>query len=223
MKKLIQGIVEFRKNVQDGYREAFGKLAVGQSPDTLFIACSDSRVVPNTFASTNPGDLFVLRNVGNLIPPCNHHGISCSDESEAAAIEFSVLNLNVSHIVVCGHSECGAMQALINNRKKINAPNLQSWLRHGDAAVDRLKSGISLDPSLTQHNQLSQLNVLLQIENVKSYPAVLKRIEEGSLTVYGWWFDIAKADVYAYEEELKRFVLIDEEEATRLVKRLEKQ
>lgn len=222
MKKLIQGIVEFRRNVQDGYREAFGRLAIGQSPDTLFIACSDSRVVPNTFASTNPGDLFVLRNVGNLIPPCDSHGVSSSDESEAAAIEYSVQNLNVSHIVVCGHSECAAMRALVNNRNTITAPNLKSWLRHGDPAMDLLSSGVTLNSSLTDHNQLSQLNVLLQIENIKSYPAVQKRIEDGSLSVHAWWFDISKADVYAFEKELNRFVLIDEEEADRLLKRLEK-
>lgn len=220
MKKLIQGIVEFRRNVQDGYREAFGRLATGQSPDTLFIACSDSRVVPNTFASTNPGDLFVLRNVGNLIPPCDSHGISSSDESEAAAIEYSVQNLNVSHIIVCGHSECGAMRALVNNRNTIAAPNLKSWLRHGDLAMKQLKSGVTLDASLAEHNQLSQLNVLLQIENIKSYPTVKKRLENGSLSIHAWWFDIAKADVYAFEKELNCFVLIDEKEADRLLQRL---
>lgn len=221
MKKLIQGIVEFRKNTQKDYREAFGRLATGQSPDTLFIACSDSRVVPNTFASTNPGDLFVLRNVGNLVPPCGAHGVSSGDESEAAAIEFSVLGLNVAHIIVCGHSECGAMFALIDDRKKVKTPNLQSWLRHGDSAVDRLHAGKALDPSLTEHNQLSQLNVLLQMEHVKSYPAVAKRIKAGTLSVHGWWFDIAHADVYAYEEDLNRFVLIDEQEAERLLIRFE--
>ncbi len=221
MNKLIQGIVEFRRTVQQSYREAFGRLATGQSPDTLFIACSDSRVVPNTFASTNPGDLFVLRNVGNLIPPCDKDGRSKSDEAEAAAIEFSVLSLKVSDIIVCGHSECGAMRALVNNRKKIETPNLRSWLRHGDAAMTKLKAGIALDSSLAPHNQLSQLNVLLQMEHVKSYPAVKQRIDEGSLGLHGWWFDIAKADVYAYEENKKRFVLIDEEEAERMMQRLE--
>src|SRR3989344_7005564 len=115
MKKLILGIVEFRNNVQESYREAFGKLATGQAPDTLFIACSDSRVVPNTFASTNPGDLFVLRNVGNLVPPCDKHGLSTSDESEAAAIEYSIETLGVTNIIVCGHSECAAMRALVGD------------------------------------------------------------------------------------------------------------
>lgn len=221
MKKLIQGIVEFRRNTQESYRESIGRLS-GQAPDALFIACSDSRVVPNTFASTNPGDLFVLRNVGNLIPPCGEHGVSASDEAEAAAIEFSILTLNISNIIVCGHSECAAMRALVGNRRVVNTPNLRSWLRHADAALDQLRSGSVIDPTLSEHNQLSQLNVLLQLEHIKSYPAVKERLREGTLGLHGWWFDITKADVYAYEDQMKRFVLIDEEEADRLIQRLEK-
>lgn len=217
MKKLIDGIVEFRKNVQESYREAFGQLATGQSPDTLFIACSDSRVVPNTFASTNPGDLAVLRNVGNLIPPSRKDGMSVSDEAEAAAIEFSVISLNVPDIIVCGHSECAAMRALVGDRKKVAMPNLRSWLRHGDSALEQLKAGVVLDPSLEPHNQLSQLNVLSQIENIKSYPEVRKRLEEGTLAIHGWWFDIKHADVYGYDEQLKKFILIDEVGASRLL------
>lgn len=222
VKKLIQGIVDFRKKTQKEFRESFGYLATGQSPDTLFIACSDSRVVPNTFASTNPGDLFVVRNVGNLIPPCGEHGFSKSDESEAAAIEFSVLSLKVSDIIVCGHSECAAMSALVGDRNKVKMPNLRNWLRHGEAAFEQLKIGAVLDSSLKIHNQLSQLNVLSQMEHIKTYPDVLNRIKDGSLKIHGWWFDIAKADVYAYEETLNKFILIDEEEADRLLKRLEK-
>lgn len=222
MRKLIEGIVEFRRKVQKDYREAFGRLATGQSPDTLFVACSDSRVVPNTFASTNPGDLFVLRNVGNLVPPCGEHGISCADEAEAAAIEYSVLSLSVRDIIICGHSECGAMRALISDRAQVMAPHLRSWLRHGDQALERLRTGISLDPTISDHNQLSQLNVLLQMEHVMSYPAVQERISAGSLAVHGWWFDIANADVYAYINEEKRFVLIDEEAAQYLLERFVK-
>ncbi len=217
MKKLIQGIVEFRRTVQEGYREAFGRLAIGQSPDTLFIACSDSRVVPNTFASTNPGDLFVLRNVGNLIPPCDRHGLSVGDEAEAAAVEYAVEVLKVSDIIVCGHSECGAMRALIGDRNQLEMPNLRSWLRHGDIAFDQLRAGTYLDSELSEHNQLSQLNVLLQMEHVKSYPSVRRRIQAGSLAVHGWWFEIGRADVHAYDEKRKRFVLIDEEEAQRIL------
>ncbi len=222
MKKLINGIVEFRRNVRPGYRESFGRLATGQSPDALFIACSDSRVVPNIFASTDPGDLFVLRNMGNLVPCCDENGLSNSDESEAAAIEFSVVNLSVSNIIVCGHSECAAMRALVTDREKVGSPNLRNWLRHGDSALRDLRQGITLDPSLSEWNQLSQLNVLSQMKHVLSYPVVRKRFEEGSLRIHGWWFDIKKADVYAFEDEFNRFTLIDEVEAKRIIDKLEK-
>src|SRR5271154_5622632 len=105
MKKLLQGIVEFRKSLTEERRALFAQLALGQKPDVLFIGCSDSRVVPNLFASTEPGDLFVVRNIGNLIPPCS---CSAHESSVAAAIEFSLFSLNVSDIIICGHSECGA-------------------------------------------------------------------------------------------------------------------
>jgi carbonic anhydrase len=210
VKKLIEGIIEFRRTVRDGYKESFGRLATGQKPDSLFIACSDSRVVPNTFASTNPGDLFVLRNVGNMIPACDEHGVSVSDESEAAAIELSVIGLNVRDIIVCGHSECAAMRAIIRGRDGIQTPNLRNWLRHGEDAHAQLKSGFTLDPSLAEHNQLSQLNVLKQMEHVASYPAVRERLDKGTLRIHGWWFDISKADVYAFNKAAGRFVVIDE-------------
>src|SRR5579862_9640960 len=119
MKKLIQGIVDFRSNLTEEGRALFAKLALGQKPDALFIACSDSRVVPNLFASTNPGDLFVLRNIGNLVPPASS---SPQDTSAVAAIEFSIFSLKVSDIIVCGHSECGAMQALAHGSDPVCCP-----------------------------------------------------------------------------------------------------
>lgn len=221
MKKLIRGIVEFRQNVQPGYREKFAKLALGQTPDALFIACSDSRVVPNAFASADPGDLFVIRNVGNLIAPAGGDGVSAGNESEAAAVEFALANLQVSDIIVCGHSECGAMQALLKDRNNLEPVHLRSWLRHGEDALERLEKEHGLDFSLALHNQLSQLNVLSQIEHLKTYPMVQERLKAGRLRLHGWWFEIRHADVYAYEEALNRFVLIDETEAARLLKRLQ--
>ncbi len=221
MKKLIEGIIEFRRTVQQGYREAFGRLATGQAPDTLFVACSDSRVVPNTFASTNPGELFVIRNMGNLVPPCGPDGKSSGDGAEAGAIEFSVQSLRVRDIIICGHSECGAMRALIGDRNQLTMPNMSHWLRHGDKALELLKSGYRIDPTIAPHNQLSQLNVLLQMEHVKSYPAVKKRMDEGSLQVHGWWFEIAKADVFAYDDSEKAFKIIDEDEAERMLRPLQ--
>ncbi len=215
MKKLIQGIVDFRKNLTEESRELFAKLALGQKPDSLFIACSDSRVVPNLFASTNPGDLFVLRNVGNLVPPA-----SSEDASASAAIEFSVFALNISDIIVCGHSECGAMQALVKNADVQSCPHMMSWLKYGEESLNIVKKGGAINPTLSLHNQLSQVNVLQQIEHIKSYPFVRERLEKKTLRIHGWWFDIAHADVYCYEKELNQFILIDEKEAMLIMKRL---
>jgi len=115
-------------------RNAFKDLALKQEPDALFITCSDSRVVPDLLASTYPGDLFTMRNVGNLVPPATAEGISTGDLSEASAIEYSVLVLNVANIVVCGHSECGAMMTVIANETPADASNLARWLHHAHTA-----------------------------------------------------------------------------------------
>ncbi|APJ03694.1 carbonic anhydrase [Silvanigrella aquatica] len=217
MKKLIHGIIDFRKNVIEGYRETFARLALGQSPDALFIACSDSRVVPNLFASTDPGDLFVVRNVGNMIPPCSRNGYSVGDESEAAAIEFSLLTLNVSSIIICGHSECGAMQGILANRNAISSPNLRSWLQYGESALKKLQSGYEINPGLQPHNQLSQINVVEQKKHLESYPLVQEFIRDHKLKIYCWWFDIATADVYSFNEQEGRFKILDDAEAERLL------
>jgi carbonic anhydrase len=205
MKKLIQGIIEFKNNLTKENRELFAQLALGQKPDALFIACSDSRVVPNLFASTNPGDLFVLRNVGNLIP---HISCAAEERSASAALEFSVSVLQVSDIIVCGHSECGAMQALANGGDTPSCPHLKTWLKHGEEAVKKVRNGLSLDPDLAEHNQISQMNVLQQVSHIESYPIVRERLDQGRLKVHGWWFDIAQAAVSYYDPVKHRFVLI---------------
>src|SRR3989338_9324413 len=130
MRKLIEGIVDFRKRTLPSYREAFGHLALDHSPDALMIACSDSRVVPNLFASTDPGDLFVIRNPGNLVPA--YQNTTTAQTSEGAAIEIAVDTLKVKDIIVCGHSHCAGMTALLNEEKA--TPQLKQWLRHGQKA-----------------------------------------------------------------------------------------
>src|SRR3954469_3384388 len=138
MRKLVQGIVDFRNRVRPVARETFARLALGQSPDALFIACSDSRVAVNVFASTEPGDLFVVRNPGNIVSPAAADGLSVADDSEAAAIEFAVLQLPVKDIIVCGHSSCGAIAPLVRGRQSVSAPPLRSWLRHAERAAERV-------------------------------------------------------------------------------------
>jgi len=217
VKKLINGIVEFRANITEEYRALFAKLALGHRPDALFIACSDSRVVPNVFASTDPGDLFVLRNIGNLIPP---HFSLPEDNSCLAAIEFSLFTLGISDIIVCGHSECGAMQALVEGIPHKNCPHLSSWLKYGEEALGKMGKYGSIGQGLSKHNHLSQVNVLLQMEHIASYPFVRERLDKKQLRLHGWWFDIARAEVYCYEPSQEQFMLIDENEAKLILARL---
>lgn len=220
MRKLIMGIVDFRERMLPQYAERFRELALTQTPDALFITCSDSRVVPDLLASTHPGDLFTMRNVGNLIPPAAPDGVSTGDVSEASAIEYAVLVLQVANIVVCGHSECGAMKAVLTRSPKLDAPNLDRWLDHANTAAFRLEHEGALDTGLKTHDQLSQLNVLVQIEHLISYPIVRERVAAGSLHLSGWWFDIATGDMYAYEAASRSFEVIDRQEAERLIGRL---
>lgn len=217
MRKLIQGIIDFRENRKPNYEETFQRLALGQKPDALFVGCSDSRVVPNLFASTEPGDLFVIRNVGNLIAPCcGEHNENAKEHAEAAAIEYATLVLGVSDIIVCGHSECGATLAALDENRKLS-PNLSSWLEHLRPSVERLKKGEVLDPKLSLHNQLSQINVLQQLEHISTYPVVQEALKNKTLRLNAWWFNIAKVEVEVYNPTKKKFVPIDKKMAEQML------
>jgi carbonic anhydrase len=194
MRKLLKGIVDFRSRVRPQVRETFARLALGQKPDALFIACSDSRVAINVFASTEPGDLFVVRNPGNIVSPAALDGRSLADESEAAAIEFAVFELQVRDIIVCGHSSCGAMTGLLQGRASVGPPNLRSWLRHAEPALERIE-GRGAPGAI---DRLSQANVLLQLEHLRSYPPVAQAEADGRLRLHAFWFDIAEAEVRAF-------------------------
>jgi len=217
MKKLIQGIVDFRKSLSNVDRALFAKLALGQKPDTLFIACSDSRVVPNLFASNNPGDLFVLRNIANLVPPSD---FTEQDHSASAALEFAMLSLNVSDIIICGHSGCGGMKALLEGVDDPCCSHLKLWLKHGAEALKSLREGVTLNSNLSEQDQLSQLNVLQQMKHVETYSFIQKKLKKKEVRIHGWWFDIGQAQVHCYEQSLNDFVLIDEVEGKLILERL---
>ena len=220
MRKLIRGIVEFRERELPQYAARFRELARGQSPDALFITCSDSRVVPDLLVSTDPGDLFTMRNVGNLVPPATAEGASTGDVSEAGAIEYAMLALKVANIVVCGHSECGAMKSVLAPDAKLKAPNLELWLHYASTARFRLEHEGALDTARAPYDQLSQLNVLVQLEHLMTYPIVRTAVAEGRVALSGCWFDIATGDMYAYERASRSFEIIDRAEAERLLARL---
>ncbi len=221
MRKLIHGLVDFRERLAPSYQETFARLAMGQKPDVLFVACSDSRVVPNLFASTEPGDLFVIRNVGNLVAPSDaseqDDGVNLFDRSEAAAIEYAVGILGVADIVVCGHSECGATIALLDENRPLS-PNLKSWLRHGEPSIDRLQNGELLNSDLPLHNQLSQINVLQQIDHLRSYPLVKRALAENRLRLHAWYFNIGKVEVEVFDPNAHQFRPIDREMAESMLK-----
>jgi carbonic anhydrase len=204
MKKLIRGILQFRQTQREGLAETFAKLALGQKPDALFIACSDSRMAVNVFASSDPGDLFVLRNVGNLAPPFGHPG----GTGTAAAVDFAVDNLSVRHIIVCGHSNCGAIAALCRGHETLPDGPLKAWLEMG---ADVTAAGS--DPG-----EASRHNVLRQLEHLKGYPSVARAMGQRDLRLHGMWFDIRHLDVLYYEESASRWTILDATEGERILR-----
>lgn len=219
MRKLVEGIVKFRREMRPGYREQFAHLALDQRPDTLFVACSDSRVVPNTFASTDPGDLFVVRNPGNIIPPSDASLVPAA-AGAAAAVEFAVSRLGVTEIVVCGHSDCGVMKAMASGAEA-GSGVLAAWLKAAGDSLLELKRRPELATERPFHDRLAQAHALIQLEHLKTHAPVREAVAAGRLRLHAWWFDLAGADVHAWEPSLSRFVLIDEAEAERIFARLD--
>ncbi len=214
MRKLLEGVSEFRRLRRSAYRETFARLAHGQQPDALLIACSDSRVAPNVFASTQPGDIFVVRNVGNLVPaPTEPPGAS-----ESAGLEFALRRLEVSDIIVCGHSSCGAMQALLAPASDLS--RVSAWLRHAAPALERFRAGVRLPGDWTGADQLSQLNVLAQLEQIRAYPEARDRLNAGRLRLHGWWFDLVNTELRDYDAPSGAFVPLDEQRVQTILARM---
>jgi len=200
----------------------FAEFSKGQRPDCLFVGCSDSRVVPNLFSSTNPGDLFVMRNVGNIVPPA---GTTVRGDmlSEGAAVEFAVGVLGVKHIIVCGHSDCGAMRASHTmadpevKEKPQLPPHVAGWLRYGAQSVERFQTLPVPDPKWSPVNQLSQVNVLQQLENLMTYNLVKQKVLDSThLELHAWWYDVGSGDVFVYDKLYRKFVLLDDVSAREL-------
>src|SRR5947207_3345280 len=174
MQKLIQGIHQFQKESFRPLRGLFEKLANGQNPETLFITCSDSRIDPTLLTKAQPGDLFILRNAGNIIPP---HG--AGNGGEAATIEFAVAALGVKDIIICGHSHCGAMKGLLQSELLTSLPAVSSWLSHAEKTLRIVSDNyghLDRDRLLTA---AVEENVLVQLENLRTLPPVASRLVQG--------------------------------------------
>jgi carbonic anhydrase len=205
MQKLIEGIHQFQNHGFRPLKELFERLAEEQRPETLFITCSDSRIDPNLLTQSQPGDLFILRNAGNIVPP---HGPGSS--GEAATIEFAVAALGVRDVIICGHSHCGAMQALLEPEKTPPLPTLSAWLIHAEATRRIIGDNyrhLQGDRLLTA---TVEENVLVQLENLRTLPAVASRLTRGDLHLHGWVYKIETGEVFAFDPECGQFVAIAE-------------
>lgn len=215
MPKFAAGVVKFQQEVFPANEALFEKLAKGQSPEALFITCSDSRIETGMLTQSEPGDLFIVRNAGNIVPP--HTTMT---GSTTAAIEFACIALNVPHIVVCGHTECGAMKGAMNLDGLGSLPHVREWLSYARAAVEITKE---IGKDLNDHDRnllLLEQNVILQLAHLRTHPAVAVRIARGDLRLHGWVYDIADGEVHAYDEATNSFEPVSKRYAAEVAKHL---
>ncbi|MEI6084105.1 MAG: carbonic anhydrase [Verrucomicrobiota bacterium] len=209
MQQLIAGVHKFQEDELGRYRELFHRLSrEGQNPHTLFITCADSRILAELITQSQPGDLFVVKNVGNIVPPATATG---STNSTAAAIEFAVATLGVQDVVVCGHSQCGAMAALLHDLPAEAAlPHLREWLEVA-APVRRLieRDYRYLTEPAARMTAAGEENVLFALENLHTYPVVAAKLAAGTLRLHGWFFHIATAELFAYDPATQQFQPIE--------------
>jgi carbonic anhydrase len=201
MEQLLTGLHQFHSQVFRREKEFFAKLANGQSPSALFISCSDSRVDPSIITQAGLGELFVMRNAGNIVP-C----YGASNGGEPATIEFAVAALGVSDIVVCGHSGCGAIQAMLAPEKLESLPLVKGWLQHAEATRRIMLENY---PNLTGEAQLETAvceHVLVQIEHLQTHPAVAVKLQRGELTLHAWVYQMKTGEVWAYSSDDGKFV-----------------
>lgn len=195
MSRFALGAIKFQREIFPEKQELFERLSTGQSPEALFITCSDSRIETALITQTDPGDLFICRNAGNIVPPhTNQTG------GMTASIEFAVGVLQVPNIVVCGHTECGAMKGAMNRDGLGNLPHVREWLGFSQAAVDIVETiGAGLSDEEKMRLLLEQ-NVILQLQHLKTHPTVAVALAQKNLELHGWVYDIKTGGVIAYDD-----------------------
>ncbi len=200
MQRLIEGHKRFLAEVFPARKSHFHLLAEGQSPQWLFITCADSRVVPDLILGTEPGDLFIARSIGNVVP------VTGQDvDGVTATIEYAVEVLKVRHVIVCGHSDCGALKAALDRKSLENLPKARRWLDHVEAAFAYRQP---LNPADGESAELAALirgNVVAQLKNLQAQEPVRHAMAEGRLAVHGWYYDILTGRIEEYDEVQKKF------------------
>ncbi len=206
MDKLYKGIRRFQESFFKKEEDFFKRLSKSQDPDVLFITCADSRVDPALVTQSKPGELFIVRNIGNIIP---RYDALKDKNSVAAAIEFAVLGLKVSDVIVCGHSNCGAMQALYKKNDEMDKmPHLRDWLNLAKPVKDAVLESFPDSPQEALQEITEKENVLAQIENLETYPFIAQALNESTLYLHGWYYEIGTGKMYAYIPNTDKFELI---------------
>ena len=207
---LLKGIRHFKNHQLHDKREALAELSKGQSPDVILITCSDSRIDPHLFTHSGLGMLFIGRNPGNIVAPIDS---SSPASGEAATIEFGISHLKVSEIIICGHSHCGAMKGLLTPDLERELPNTAAWLQHSCCLVEHLEQRhpeLNTADNLAKLKCLTQDNILLQMEHLKTHPVVINGLEKGTLKIHGWYYEIETGEVYIYNQQKKAFVSFED-------------
>ena len=199
--KLIDGYKCFLAVAFPARRDQFHLLADQQAPETLFITCSDSRVVPDLILQTQPGDLFITRNAGNVVPIGSNDADGCT-----ATIEYAVEVLKVKHAILCGHSDCGALKAALSPKDLEGLPKARRWLSHVEGAFSHRQPTNPADGESAELASLVRGNVVAQLLNLRAQPSVAHAVMEGRLTVHGWYYDILSGRIERYDEEMRRFL-----------------
>ncbi len=201
MDRLIKGHTHFLKEVFPPRRSQFHLLAESQAPEWLFITCSDSRIVPDLILGTGPGDLFISRNAGNVVP------ITGTDvDGTTATIEYAVEVLKVKYAILCGHSDCGAMKAALDRKGLEALPKASRWLHHVEAAFSHRQPNNPADGENAELAALIRGNVVAQLLNLKAQPAIARALVRGAISVHGWYYDILTGRIERYDEQLQRFL-----------------
>lgn len=202
MQRLIEGLHQFQSQVFGAQRELFERLAKGQAPETLFITCADSRIDPCLLTQSAPGELFILRNAGNLVPP-----YGAVRGGEAATIEFAIAGLGVKDVIVCGHSHCGAMKGLLDPPPATAFPALREWLSHAETTRRIMQDKYADRSDDEQLNVAIQENVLAQLESLRTHPVVASALAQDKLRLHGWVYKIETGEVFVYEPKTQQFRL----------------
>ncbi|MEE8124207.1 MAG: carbonic anhydrase [Nitrospirales bacterium] len=204
MEKVLEGLLKFQQEVFAQKRELFHTLSKQQTPNVLFVTCSDSRIDPSLLTQTEPGDLFILRNAGNLIPT---YGSAIGGST--ATIEYGVSVLQVKDIIVCGHTDCGAMKALFHPEKLETLPAVKAWLRQAETTLRIAKDHYAHLSGDELFTATIKENVLVQLDHLRTHPAVATRLRSGDLRLHGWVYSIESGEVWAYDSAQKKFVSPD--------------